>query len=439
MRSRWSTAVQVTTMVALLCLLLWRGDRWWVLAGCLLGLAAVLFWSFREVAAEEAAAAALPPGLPVSGADPPGIGQPLPVREPHTVLTGHAAAVTALVFSPAGGLLVTGARDGTAILWEIADPARPVPVASVAVPAARRRWRRRAGPEVGLGLRGRLLAVGGETVGMWDLTDPAQPAPIAILPEPGRSRMAGHAVCFSPDGRLLAVGSMDIVVLWDVTDPARPAPAGRLRTHRRLSLTPVNAVTFSPDGRLLVVDGGPDLVVFDVTEPARAAQVARCRMFPKSASTMAAATSLAFGPAGRLLAVAGYSQNSTPYGSSQQSAVLLWDLTDPARPARTASLVDRTGYRGRTRSRQRTARADPTTLTGHRGTVRAVAFGPDGRSMVSGGADGTALFWEVTDPAHPRPTATFARPGAVPAVAISPDGQFLATGGADATAALWSI
>ena len=44
-------------------------------------------------------------------------------------------------------------------------------------------------------------------------------------------------------------------------------------------------------------------------------------------------------------------------------------------------------------------------LTGHTGTVNAVAFAPDGHTLATASVDNTVLLWDVTDPARPGRSA----------------------------------
>ena len=86
----------------------------------------------------------------------------------------------------------------------------------------------------------------------------------------------------------------------------------------------------------------------------------------------------------------------------------------------------------------RTWAADGTpraTLTGHDGGVTAVAIAADGTWLATAGEDGTVRIWAADG--TPRATLT-GHDGGVTAVAIAADGTWLATAGEDGTVRIWA-
>ena len=76
-------------------------------------------------------------------------------------------------------------------------------------------------------------------------------------------------------------------------------------------------------------------------------------------------------------------------------------------------------------------------LTGHTDRVHAVAFSPDGHTLLSGSYDGTARLWDMAT--HRQIGAPLNGHGEVYSVAFSPRGNVVATGAEDTKVRLWDV
>ncbi len=75
-------------------------------------------------------------------------------------------------------------------------------------------------------------------------------------------------------------------------------------------------------------------------------------------------------------------------------------------------------------------------LNGHEGTVAAVVFLPDGRTLASGSHDGTVRLWDIETK---REVHRFPERVACHSLAISPDGRLLAAGRGDGAIIVWEL
>jgi WD40 repeat protein len=104
-------------------------------------------------------------------------------------------------------------------------------------------------------------------------------------------------------------------------------------------------------------------------------------------------------------------------GVVDSDTIALWDLSNPARP--------------RPLGRPLTAFPDP---------VESFAFAPDGRTLASS-SDGVVTLWDLTDPTRPRRMGgpVTAAGQLVTQLSFTVDGHVLITGAADGTMTWWDV
>ncbi|MEU6352528.1 helix-turn-helix domain-containing protein [Streptomyces sp. NPDC047072] len=428
---------------------------------------------------------------------------------PLATLPAFEGPALGIAFSPDGRVLAVCSQDRSTRLWDVSAPSRPRAAPSPEGEADS--WVN----AVAFSPDGAALAIGGsdDAVRLWDraagYVSATLPHPGAVtsvawldartlvtgcsdgvlrlwsLPSPVLTSAQGvNALAYSPDSRLLAVGTLDLR-LWDL---ARHEPVGTPWSPG--GDTFVQSVTFAPKGRILAVgysDGLVRLFAYSTKgeltargEPFRAARTGTVESmtFDRTGKVLAtgaddstvrlwdtahpdevhalrtltgatdAVLSVAFTPDGRHLAAGSIDRAVRLWALSAQSADPLVTLHGPtgyvwsvafSPDGRTlaAGSADRTVRLWDVTAPRRPVRVGPD-LTGFTSYVYSVAFSPDGRTLAAGSTDSTVWLYDVSDSRAPDLNAVLtAATGHVYAVAFSPDGTTLAAGGEDHTVRLW--
>ncbi len=270
---------------------------------------------------------------------------------------------------------------------------------------------------------GQLLAAGsvnGE-VRVWQVADYRQ-----VM------ALSGHqgwvwSVAFSLDGALLASGGEDrIVRIWQVS-------TGQCLTMLHGHTNWIRSVTFSPDGSRLASSSDDGTVrVWEV-------------------STGECLTTLQ-GHAGRVWSVAFSPDGARLASGSDERMVRVWEVStgeclmtlqghtdrvwSVAFSSNGATLASGSND-GTVRLWEVSTGACLTTFQGHTDRVVSVAFSPDGARLASGSDDRMVRLWEVST-GHCFATLQ-GHTGRVWSVAFSPDGARLASGSDDWTVRLWEV
>ena len=364
----------------------------------------------------------------------------------HQATGGHSSGVNAVAFNGDGTLLASAGLDKTARIWNVAEAikrqrAEEGNTTVTFAPRVTFEGFAQSVYAVAMSPDGKQLVTGGQdgSVRLFNVP-PLKEGPTVRVKHDASTRLSGHAitvecVAFSADGKRIASGS------WDNTARLYDGDGKELtvlKGHNR----GVMAMAFSRDGKLLATCSGDHTA--NVAGEIRLwdAEDGKDRGLIGKQEDMA--LGVAFGPAGAELVSVG-----------RDRTVRVWDVgkreqTQAFRPEGAASedprIVQAIAYSpddsllavaGEGVSVDLWRASDRTktgSLPGHTDTVNTLAWSGNGKLLVTGSTDRTAIVYDLTTN---KVRHTLKHPGAVFAVAMTRDGKTIATGGFDKVVRLW--
>jgi WD40 repeat protein/predicted Ser/Thr protein kinase len=233
-------------------------------------------------------------------------------------------------------------------------------------------------------------------------------------------------VRFSPDGtRVASAGEEGHAFVWDAVTGVRLADC---RGHR----TKVLCVAFRPDGKQLVTASSDGTVRQWSAESGLPVGSPYAR---HTGETVAAA----YSPDGKWIASGGTDRTIRVWKAEDHEDVAalhghtgtVSGIAFAPDGLRMASVSQAQGFGLGGDDTVRLWEADPAgaslpVLRGHKRYVYPVAYSPDGRTLASGSWDGTVRLWDARTG---EPGAVLRHPDTVLAMAFGPDGSWLVTGG----------
>jgi serine/threonine protein kinase len=304
---------------------------------------------------------------------------------------------------------------------------------------------------------GKYLATG-LTTGRGDITDPRTFGGMTFLWNVATGKQsavltgAGGAEAFSADGKLLAfAGGTGHNLLYLANAQAGAAIGGTAAALPGTGNLPISDIAFNPDGDMVAAaDTGGGFYLWSITSGTTSGTLLR-KGLQGSPST-----ALAFSPDMMTLAtngIGGVYLWNTELATGPPSSILPNPGTFPISSVAFSpddTMIAATAQGGQVilwytaTGRHIDALAVPGGLA-----VEAVAFSPDGGLLAAGDANGKTYLWNVrteklaavlANPAGSIPPVLAGQTGnAVESVAFSPDGKTLATSDANGSAYLWRV